>query len=265
MAFSASPVGSATTQSWKPIPCGNYRAISIPVRHPAAPEGDGSPVDLTGWSAEWTLGIPDNASALLLGPYAPPQTCVLKASGANLDIVTINGASSLRFALTYADTISLPPRGYWQEAVVIDPQGNPYTVAEGRVNLTPSLRAVRASNASPLPLSPVVPVSFAIWQGDDTPPQVWSFGTPSNPTPLNGSVFVLTVMGLDAPGGTFVARSDAGDGVLVVDTNVQTVTWNYSKIVSAAIPPTGATYKLDRLIAGTTQLWTHGSIQGLVK
>lgn len=263
MAFSASPVGLATTQSWKPIPCGNYRAFSIPVRHPPPPDGDGSPVDLTGWTAEWTLGIPDKANVFLPGPYAPPQVCVLKASGANLDIVTIGGASSLRFALNYADTIGLAPRVYWQEATVIDPQGNPYTVSEGQVNLTPSLRAVRVSAANPLPLSPVVPVSFAVWQGDDTPPQVWSFGTPASPTPLNGSVFVLTIEGLTAPGSTLTARSDAGDGVLVLDTNAQTVTWNYSTAISAAVPPTGCTYQLHRLIAGTTQLWTHGSIVGL--
>ncbi|AYO83563.1 hypothetical protein [Methylobacterium brachiatum] len=160
------------------LPCGNARAWSIPVA-----SADGSAADLTGWSAEWTLGIPENPAALglSLSGYIAPQICVLKATGANLDIVTVGGSSSLRFDLTYADTIGIKPGVYWQEAVVIDPQGNPYTVAEGKVNLTPSLRALHLTAADPIPLSIPAEDSFAVWQGDDTPRRCGASARPGRP------------------------------------------------------------------------------------
>jgi hypothetical protein len=240
------------------FPCGNARAWEIPVTN-----ADGSPADLTGWTAEWTLGIPENPVSLGLGigSYVAPQICVLKATGANLDIVTINGASSLRFDLAYADTIGLTPRPYWQEAVAIDPQGNPYTVREGKVNLTPSLRALHLSAADPIPLSLPAEDSFAVWQGDDTPPKVWSFGPAGAPADLTGSAFMLTVTGA----ATIISALSGDPGsALSIDIPTGTVSWNYTKVQSLGIPGSGATYQLHRLIAGTTQLWAHGSVVGLI-
>lgn len=242
------------------LPCGNARAWQIPVTN-----ADGSPADLTGWTAEWTLGIPENGVALgvglnRLGGYVTPQICVLKATGANLDIVTIDGASSLRFDLAYADTIGLTPMVYWQEAVVIDPQGNPYTVEGSKVNLTPSLRALHLSAADPIPLSLPAEDSFAVWQGDDTPPKVWSFGPAGAPTDLTGSAFMLTVTGAAAL--ISVMSGDPG-GALAIDIPTGTVSWNYTKAQSLGIPASGATYQLHRLIGGTTQLWAHGRVAGL--
>lgn len=247
-----------TTSASISLPCGNARAWSIPVA-----SADGSAADLTGWTAEWTLGIPENPAVLglSLGGYVAPQICVLKATGANLDIVTVGGASSLRFDLAYADTIGIKPGVYWQEAVVIDPQGNPYTVAEGKVNLTPSLRALHLSAADPIPLSLPAEDSFAVWQGDDTPPKVWSFGPAGAPTDLTGSAFMLTVTG--AATIISVLSGDPGSA-LAIDIPTGTVSWNYTKVQSLGIPGSGATYQLHRLIGGKTQLWAHGRLVGLV-
>ncbi|MGE8128991.1 hypothetical protein ACQKQD_18620 [Methylobacterium sp. NPDC080182] len=218
--------------------------------------------DLTGWDAQWLLGVPPNPAflGLLSTSYTPPNIAVMKATGANLNIVTVDGGSSLRFSLTYSDTIGLQPRPYWQQAIVIDPMGNPYTVAEGPVNLTPSLRAVQFAAADPMPLSIPAQDSFAVWQGDDTPPKTWGYGLDSAPTDLTGSTFVLTVTGASTP---ISVRSDDGSNALPINLATGTVQWNYTKAQSASIPPSGATYQLRRLINGTTQLWAHGSVVGL--
>lgn len=224
--------------------------------------------DLTGYSAQWLLGVPPNPAmlGLLSTSYTPPDIAVLKATGANLDIVvTGSGASlvsNLRFALTYADTIGLSSRTYWQQAVVIDPMGNPYTVAEGPVNLTPSLRALQF-NTGPIPLSNPALISFGVWQGDSTPPQTWGFQNPDGSLiDLTGSTFALTITN----GATTIISvlSSDGSGALTANLATSTVSWNYSSAQSLSIPTSGATYKLSRLIGGTTQLWAHGSIVGLV-
>jgi hypothetical protein len=222
--------------------------------------------DLTGYDAQWLLGVPPNPAFLgmLSAGYTPPNIAVLKATGANMDIVVTGTGpslvSSLRFTLTYSDTIGLAPRTYWQQAVVIDPMGNPVTVAEGQVNLTPSLRSIQFAAADPMPLSIPAQDSFAVWQGDDTPPKTWGYGLDSAPTDLTGSVFVLTVTGASAP---ISVRSDDGSNALPVNIATGTVQWNYTKAQSASIPTSGATYQLRRLINGTTQLWAHGSVVGL--
>ncbi|WP_449411110.1 hypothetical protein [Methylobacterium komagatae] len=220
--------------------------------------------DLTGYSAEWRMGVPVSGAlpSLLPVAYSPPEVVVLKASGANLAVIT-GTTSTLTWTTTYADTIGLDPAVYWHQAVVIDPQGNPTTVAEGRVTLTQSLRALQNNSASPALISPVVFESFAVWQGDNTPPQAWSFGPPNAPWDLTGSVMTLTLTGLLSPTTIVTLRSDTGDGNLVVDTTAQTLTWNYTSAQSAAIPPSGATYQIHRLINGTSQLWLHGNVAGV--
>ncbi|MCJ2084580.1 hypothetical protein MKK88_01035 [Methylobacterium sp. E-005] len=223
--------------------------------------------DLTGYSAQWLLGVPPNPAmlGLLSTSYTPPDISVMKTTGANLNIVvTGSGASlvsNLRFALTYADTIDLTPRTYWQQAVAIDPMGNPYTVAEGPVNLTPSLRALQFSTG-PIPLSNPALISFGIWQGDSTPPQTWGFQNPDGSLiDLTGSTFALTVMN----GATLLisALSSDGSGALTVNLATSTVSWNYTSAQSLMILTSGATYQLHRMIGGTTQLWAHGSLVGL--
>lgn len=249
------PTAPAQNAGSETFPVGDAKTWSVTI-----------PQDLTGYTAEWRLGIPDTGSLLNLLPvaYSPPQVLVFKASGANLALnPATSGGWALTWATTYADTVGIKPGVYWQQAVVIDPQGNPTTVDQCQVTLTQSLRALQSSAASPLPLSPVVTDSFAIWQGDDTPPKVWSFGTPGNLVNLTGSTFVLTITGLSTPGGTATVRSDVPGTSLVVDTTLQTVTWNYSVTDSAAVPTSGAPYQLHRLINGTTQLWVHGTVVGL--
>lgn len=223
--------------------------------------------DLTGWTAQWLLGVPPNLAMLgmLSTSYTPPDISVLKATGANLNIVVTGSGTSLtsnlRFTLTYADTIGLSPRTYWQQAVVIDPMGNPYTVAEGPVNLTPSLRSLQFGTG-PIPLSNPALISFGIWQGDSTPPQTWGFQNPDGSLiDLTGSTFSLTIMN----GATTLisALSSDGSGALAVNFATSTVSWSYTASESASIPTSGATYQLHRLIGGTTQLWAHGSVVGL--
>ena len=244
------------------------RGVSLPVGD-ARTWGIAIPgKNLTGYDAQWLLGMPPNPILLnlLTTGYVPPDISVLKATGANLDIVVTGEgdavASNLRFTLGYADTINLPPRTYWQQAVVIDPMGNPYTVAEGPVNLTPSLRALQFSSG-PIPLSLPPTDSFGVWQGDSTPPKTWGFQQPDGTlTDLTGSAFVLAIVNGSAP--LITARSDDGSGSLSINFATSTVSWNYTASESASIPTSGATYQLRRLIAGSTQLWAHGSVVGLV-
>jgi len=248
------PGQSGAQLATQTFPAGDTRTWSVAVAK-----------DLTGFSAEWRMGLPADGPlpSLLPVSYSAPEVVVLKASGANLAVVP-GVTSVLTWTTTYADTIGLDPSVYWHQAVVIDPQGNPTTVAEGRVTLTPSLRAVQADPTKPFALSPVVQDSFGVWQGDDTPPKVWSFGSQDNLADLTGSVFALTVTGLSAPTGALTLQSDTPGSALSVDAATQTVTWAYSVTDSAAIPTSGAKYQLHRLIEGTTQLWTYGDIVGLV-
>lgn len=235
------------------FPAGDTRTWSVSVAR-----------DLTGYSAEWRMGVPASGSlpSLLPVSYMPPEIVVLKSSGANLAIVLNgDGTSTLTWTTTYADTVGLDPAPYSHQAVVIDPQGNPTTVVEGRVILTPSLRALSFSEG-PVPLSNPPTISFGIWQGDSTPPQTWGFQNPDGSLiDLTGSVIVLTVM----VGGSLLlsAMSNDGTGALTVNTSTATVTWNYTSQQSLSIPTSGATYQLHRLINGTTQLWAHGSVVGL--
>lgn len=240
------------------LPAGDARTFAIGI----------AGKDLTGYDAQWLLGIPPNPAflGLLSTSYTPPDISVLKATGANLDIlVTGSGASlvsNLRFALTYADTINLAARTYWQQAVVIDPMGNPYTVAEGPVNLTPSLRSLQFGTG-PTPVANPPTISFGVWQGDSTPPQTWGFQNPNGTLiDLSGSTFTLTVMANGLP--IITALSNDSSGVLTVNLATSTVSWNYTSVQSLSLPTSGATYQLHRLIGGTTQLWAHGSVVGLV-
>lgn len=224
--------------------------------------------DLTGYDAQWLLGVPPNPAflGLLSTSYVSPEIAVLKATGANLNIVVTGSGpslvSNLRFTLTYSDTIGLAPRTYWQQAVVIDPMGNPYTVAEGQVNLTPSLRSLQFSTG-PIPLSNPAMISFGVWQGDSTPPQTWGFQNPDGSLiDLTGSVFALTVSNGAAT--IISALSSDSSGTMAVNLATSTVSWNYTSQQSLSLPTSGATYQLHRLIGGTTQLWAHGSIVGLV-
>lgn len=233
------------------FPAGDTRTWSVSVAK-----------DLTGYSAEWRMGVPVSGAlpSLLPVAYSPPEIVVLKASGANLAVIT-GTTSTLTWTTTYADTIGLDPAIYWHQAVVIDPQGNPTTVAEGRVTLTQSLRALQFGD-NPVPLSAPATISFGVWRGDSTPPQTWGFqNADGSLIDLTGSVIVLTIMA----GGSLLlsARSDDGTGSLTVSTSTATVTWNYTSVQSASLPTSGATYQLHRLINGTTQLWAHGNVVGL--
>lgn len=243
------------------------KGVSLPVGDARTWNIDIPGKDFTGYEAQWLLGMPPNPVLLnlLTTGYVPPDISVLKATGANLNIIVTPGAdgptSNLRFTLGYSDTINLAPRTYWQQAVVIDPMGNPYTVAEGPVNLTPSLRSLQFSSG-PIPLSLPPTDSFGIWQGDSTPPKTWGFQQPDGTlTPLAGSTFVLTIVNGSVP--LVTARSDDGSGSLSINFATSTVSWNYTASESASVPTSGATYQLRRLIAGTTQLWAHGSVVGL--
>lgn len=131
-----STVQPGVRQPPQQIPCGDARTWSVAVA-----------TDLTGYTAEWRLGIPPSGVLLgLLGTsYQVPAVDVLKSSAVTPPTLTLYQVSTgnwmLAWTTTSADTLSLTPGEYWQQAVVIDPQGNPTTVAEGQVVLTPSLRA----------------------------------------------------------------------------------------------------------------------------
>lgn len=223
--------------------------------------------DFTGYEARWLLGAPPNPAMLGMfsTSYVPPEVFVRKDSGSNLNIiVTTSGStptSNLRFQMQYADTIGLPPRTYWSQAVVIDPMGNPRTVAEGPVNLTPSLQSLQFSTG-PIPLSNPAMISFGVWQGDSTPPQTWGFQNPDGSLiDLTGSTFALTIT--NGASLLISALSSDGSGTLAVNLATSTVSWNYTSAQSLSIPTSGATYQLHRQISGTTQLWAHGSAVGL--
>lgn len=263
MAFGAQPSSTtpAVRQPAITLPRGNGRTwgIAIPGK------------DMTGWPIEWTLGIPERPELLGLfqtQPYAPPQVNVLKATGAGLNvIVTGNGpslVSNIRFSLTSGDTILLPPRFYWQEAVVTDPTtGLPVTVADGPVLLSPSLRALRFVGVDPTALAPAVQDDFAIYQGDSTPPKVWGFAQNDGTAPnFSGAVFELTITGL-LGGSTVVLRTDSGDGTLTLDQPTATVMWPYTQLQSMAVQPSGTAYQLHQLFGGSRQLRVHGQIKGL--
>ena len=101
--------------------------------------------NLTGWGAEWRLGVPLSGGlpSLLPGSYAPPEVLVHKslAAGSLAVVVNADGLSTLTWTTAELDTETLLPGVYYHQAVVIDPQGNPFTVIDGRVTLTTSLRA----------------------------------------------------------------------------------------------------------------------------
>lgn len=142
------PIQSGAQTATQTFPAGDTRTWSVTVAN-----------DLTGYTAEWRMGVPVSGSlpSLLPVAYSPPQIVVFKSSTANLAMAPVAGGSwTLTWTTTYADTVGLNPALYWHQAVVIDPQGNPYTVAEGRVILTQSLRATQVGPISPLPLSPVL-------------------------------------------------------------------------------------------------------------
>lgn len=112
--------------------CGDARTWSIAVPNK----------DLTGYTAEWLLGIPLASSLLGLSlmSYTAPNIAVKKSTTAgSLSILSVAGVFQLRFTLLRADTRTLSPGTYWQQAIVFDLSGNPVTVAEGQVNLMPSL------------------------------------------------------------------------------------------------------------------------------
>lgn len=118
------------TEEW---PVGDERTWSVTV-----------PRDLTGYTAEWRLGIPINGAVPTLSStgYAPPEIIVRKTSAANLAMNPVSlGVWSLNWAVLEADTIGLLPGIYCHQAVVIGPASGPVTVDEGFVRLGPSLRA----------------------------------------------------------------------------------------------------------------------------
>lgn len=129
----APPIPGAWTTT-AAFPVGDARTWSVTVAK-----------NLTGWGAEWRLGYPLNGTLpnLLPGSYAPPEVLVHKslAAGTLAVVVNADGSSTLTWTTTELDTETLLPGIYYHQAVVIDPQGNPFTVVDGRVTLTTSLRA----------------------------------------------------------------------------------------------------------------------------
>ena len=133
-----SPLTSGSIQNVK-FPAGDGRTWSVTV-----------PRDLTGYSAEWRLGIPMNGTAPSLSPVSsmPPHIAVLKTSAAGIAMNPVSpGVWSLSWMVAEADTIDLPPGTYCQQAVVISPASGPVTVDEGFVTLGPSLRATDLQTA----------------------------------------------------------------------------------------------------------------------
>lgn len=131
---------SRVRQGTVSFPCGDSRTWSITVPG----------VNLTsGYSAVWMLGNPPDAALLGVpgGNFSSTSVSVVKTSGTTLTILAVAPDSQLRFSVTSQDTLGLDPGQYWQQAVVVDAQGNPVTVAEGLVILTPSLNALRLAPA----------------------------------------------------------------------------------------------------------------------
>jgi hypothetical protein len=97
------------------------------------------------------LGYPLSGTLpnLLPGSYAPPEVLVHKslAAGSLAVVVNADGSSTLTWTTAELDTETLLPGVYYHQAVVIDPQGNPFTVVDGRVTLTTSLRATNLQPA----------------------------------------------------------------------------------------------------------------------
>lgn len=140
--MTTSTSGSGTRQGTVSFPVGDNRTWQITV--------PGMDLTVGGYTAVWMLGsLPE--SALLGLPNAvltPSSVSLVKTSGTTLSILAVGPDSQLRFTTTSADTIGFAPGQYWQQAVVIDGSGNPVTVAQGIVILTPSLNALRLNAAA---------------------------------------------------------------------------------------------------------------------
>ncbi|MET3409440.1 hypothetical protein [Methylobacterium sp. 1030] len=118
------------------LPCGDAMTWSVTLPG----------VSLPGYTALWLLGTPPQPALLGLpaAPVTAPAVLVTKTPA----LLVIGSDTQLRFSIAATDTASIAPGLFWQQAQVIDPQGNPYTVDEGPVLLTPSLAAIRLTAAA---------------------------------------------------------------------------------------------------------------------
>lgn len=98
--------------------------------------------DLTGFSALWLAGMPDQPELIGLenAPFLSPRVLIRKStSDATIAMVVDSTGTRFNFTTVRADTIALAPRAYWQQLIAYDQDGEPTPIECGRLLIGPSM------------------------------------------------------------------------------------------------------------------------------